>query len=89
MRYAYIVYSHGYVNSLEWNDGMEGGLDYWSGVLDWSATPTNGQFFSCKNQQVVIAGCDVTHPQDFPEKTVETWQLCILLNNKTVHDIAV
>ena len=25
---------------VEWN----GGVDYWSGVLNWSATPTNAQF---------------------------------------------
>ena len=25
----------GYVNSVDWNGGMEWWSDYWSGVLDW------------------------------------------------------
>ena len=39
--------AHGYVNSVDWNGGMERwiGLLEWSTGLDyWSATPTNAQF---------------------------------------------
>ena len=41
--------AHGYVNSVDWNGGVERwiGLLEWSTGLDyWSATPTNAQFGS-------------------------------------------